>query len=198
MNELKIDRELLGQIAKAIIGNSCVSDLLQEAVADLLAAPAEQAADDHLRDAAKMVVVKRYFVELYKDAPELHEVVMASAYDTAIDEHRRCYGLLAAERDQLRADRDDFSRSAIGWKQKAEEALSAPNNELGRAMQLSDHISPWLYSVGPIPQELNRLWLDWVERGTVPSAKELRAALLTDKRKAATEPSLADQEYGGR
>jgi hypothetical protein len=55
-------------------------------------------------------------------------------------------------------------------------------SELKRAKLIAAAISPWLYSVGPPPEGLNTLFLDWIDCDRVASLAEIKAALREAKK----------------
>jgi len=52
------------------------------------------------------------------------------------------------------------------------ETEKALRQKLLIARHLARMMSPWLYSVGPPPERLNQMFLDWIEDGRLPASIE--------------------------
>ncbi len=63
--------------------------------------------------------------------------------------------------------------------------MAETRTELQRARLIAKAVSPWLYSVGPVPESLNKLFLDWIENGKVASSAEIKAGLREARKRAA-------------
>jgi len=56
-------------------------------------------------------------------------------------------------------------------------------SKLERVRILASHMSIWVYSVGIPPPEINQLFLNWVDRGKVPTLSDLHRAIAASNKR---------------